>query len=489
LETWAQDPSGKPIFWLNGMAGTGKSTISRTFAQSLAEKGQLGASFFFKRGEGDRGNASRFFTTIVSQLVLKVPALRRHVSKAIEADPAISGRAISEQFQKLVLEPLSAIQNAKTPILRLIIVVDALDECDRERDMETILRLLPSTQTMAAISLPIFVTSRPELPIRLGFRAMSEDVHQDLVLHEMPPSTIEHDISVYLKHELEEVRNDRLLPLDWPSESDIQALVDMAVPLFIFAATVCRFIRDRRWNPRQQLDTVISYQTASQASKLDRTYLPILDHLLVDLNTPEKATLIREFQEIIGSIIILAEPLPATYLAALLDIPESVVECRIDPLHSVLSIPVNKNSPIRLLHLSFREFLVDPLKEGNNPFWITETESHAASLIKCLEMMSRPHGLKSNICKLNFPGKLRADIDNPIILGCLSTDLQYACRYWVYHLEQSKTQIDDGGHVDSFLQQYFRNWLEALSLLGKMSQSIAMITTLERIVRVSASLL
>lgn len=46
------------------MAGTGKSTIARTVARSFADEGQLDASFFdffFKKGEGDRGTAGRFF--------------------------------------------------------------------------------------------------------------------------------------------------------------------------------------------------------------------------------------------------------------------------------------------------------------------------------------------------------------------------------------------------------------------------------------------
>jgi hypothetical protein len=78
---------GKCMFWLNGMAGTGKSTISRTVAQSFAEDGQLGASFFFKRGEGERGNASKFFTTIIRHLVRRVPTLVPYVKSAINAEP------------------------------------------------------------------------------------------------------------------------------------------------------------------------------------------------------------------------------------------------------------------------------------------------------------------------------------------------------------------------------------------------------------------
>src|SRR5438477_9784816 len=87
IKEWANDPYGKCIFWLNGMAGTGKSTISRTVAQSFADNGQLGASFFFKRGEGDRGNASRFFTTITTQLLRRMPPLIPHVRSAIDKQP------------------------------------------------------------------------------------------------------------------------------------------------------------------------------------------------------------------------------------------------------------------------------------------------------------------------------------------------------------------------------------------------------------------
>ena len=199
---------GKCIFWLNGMAGTGKSTISRTVAQSFAEDGQLGASFFFKRGEGERGNASRFFTTITLHLVRRVPALVPYVRSAIDAEPEISEKSLKEQFEKLIFQPLSQAMQTSIQISTLIIVIDALDECEREGDIRTILHLLLQTRHLQSVHIRIFLTSRPELPIRLEFKKMSADAHQDVILQDIPQDTIEHDISIYLTDELTRIKEE-----------------------------------------------------------------------------------------------------------------------------------------------------------------------------------------------------------------------------------------------------------------------------------------
>lgn len=107
---WAKNRDGKHIFWLSGMAGTGKSTIARTVAQSFAVKGQLGASFFFKKGEGDCGNASKLFTTLAADLMAYIPGLKSGIQKVIDAEPAIAEKALKDQFVKLILQPLSEIK-------------------------------------------------------------------------------------------------------------------------------------------------------------------------------------------------------------------------------------------------------------------------------------------------------------------------------------------------------------------------------------------
>lgn len=107
---WAEGLNERCIFWLKGMAGTGKSTVSRTVAEHLAEQTQLAVSFFFKRGEGDRGNASNLFTAIAARMVGSVPALIHLVATAMRNDPALPEKALSEQFDKLVFKPLSDVQ-------------------------------------------------------------------------------------------------------------------------------------------------------------------------------------------------------------------------------------------------------------------------------------------------------------------------------------------------------------------------------------------
>ncbi|KAM6505293.1 hypothetical protein FSOLCH5_014522 [Fusarium solani] len=122
---WIDDPDSKTIFWLNGMAGTGKSTISRTVAQSRSRQGDLGASFFFKRGETDRGNLAKFISTLAGQLARSIPGVASAIKKAIDADPAIAGKTIGEQFDKLIREPLSKAAEMPANPHSVVIVIDA----------------------------------------------------------------------------------------------------------------------------------------------------------------------------------------------------------------------------------------------------------------------------------------------------------------------------------------------------------------------------
>ena len=481
---WVKDPHGGCIYWLNGMAGTGKSTIARTVAREFADQGQLGASFFFKRGEGHRGNASRFFTTIARQLVHNLPALLPHVKKAFEADPAISSKTMEAQFEKLILQPLIALEiQLHTP---LIVAIDALDECENNGHIDIIIRLLSRFRLVQTVTIRTFLTSRPELPIRLGFEEISAGSYQDLVLHEIPQAIIKHDIEAFLRDKLAQIqkRNNCWLALDWPGEQSIQALVTMTVPLFIFAATVCRNIGDPLLDPKEQLDLILAYQNAGQMDQLDITYQPILYQLLTNLTNSQKEKQLKEFRDIVGSIIVLKESFSVNSLKNLLQIPKNTINRILGTLHSILHIPAGYESPVRLLHDSLRGFLLDPDKQGKNPFWIDEQKAHENLAAKCLSLLSRSRGLKEDICNLKHPGFLRYELDESIVNRWLSVEEQYACRYWVYHLHKGGAGIDDQSDVYDFFKAKFLYWIEALSLLRYIGDAPGMIITLQTLCKV-----
>lgn len=479
IKEWADENNGRLIFWLSGMAGTGKSTIARTIARSFAENHQLGASFFFKKGESDRGTAGRFFTTIARDLIFHVPEVVSGITKAIDADPAISQKALHIQFEQLILKPLS--ETILPKALALVIVIDALDECERDEDVRIILQLLSRAGDLKPISLRIFVTCRPELHIRIGFKQMPDGTYRNLILHEVPKENIEHDMTVFFKQEFARIRQERNLPLQWPEEKNIKTLVEMATPLFIFAATICRYVGEPVGIPQMRLSDILKYETEN-VSQLEKTYLPILDPLFALRGEREKERLSRVFTEIVGSIVVLETPLSVVSLAHLLNTPKEDISCRLDSLHSVLSIPVQEDLPVRLLHLSFRDFLLDTQNHAKS-FWVDKKETHKRLARKCLQLMSSSKGLKQNMCNLK-DGTLLSEINNQIVDNALSPELQYACRYWVHHLKQSEGFINVEDEVHAFLQKHFLYWLEALILMRKSSAGIRMINSLKSLIDV-----
>lgn len=243
---WTGDPRAALVFWMNGMAGTGKSTISRSVARACADQGRLGASFFFSRGQGDLGHAARFFTSLAVQLANVHPTLKRYICEAIADHPDIAQRALRDQWKELIMRPLAKLKSNSLPSSILTLVVDALDECNREDDIRLILRLVTEAKDLDTIRLRVFITSRLETPIRLGFRDISGiiyqagRVYQDVILHNISRSVVDHDISIFLQRKFERIRTERDLPADWPEKRDLQLLVQKAEGLFIYASTACR---------------------------------------------------------------------------------------------------------------------------------------------------------------------------------------------------------------------------------------------------------
>lgn len=488
LSVWIAEPSSKPIFWLNGMAGTGKSTIARTLAQARAESNDLGATFFFKRGESDRTNLKNFVSTLARQLARNVPGLDVHIKAAIDVDSTIVDKRVQEQFKRLVIEPLLKISMTQSS---LVFVIDALDECEQDSDVALLIRLFSTAQSTSS-RLRVFITSRPELPIRLGFKNI-KGTYEDLVLHELPAPTIEHDITVFLRHKLNLIKKEadqrqeeRKLPENWPGEAAMQKLVTMAMPLFIFASTICRLIGDYRLgNPQGLLDEVLSQENGDGTSQLHMTYYPALKQQFTSLQehqTDKRRKAIKSFRLIVGTIVTLFQPLSAVSLSRFLDISWDAVADRLRLLHSVLNIPANPDCPIRLLHLSFRDYITNLQNMKEKDFWIDEGLVHQNLARHCLRII-RLH-LREDICSLQHPGSHQSAITTEQFREHVPTELEYACLYWVHHVTAKSFDLDIAEEVHLFLKEHFLHWTEAISLIGRYTEGVPLLIRLQDWVQV-----
>lgn len=457
----------------------------------FADRGQLAASFFFNRTQEGRNTAKLFVTTIARQLAGRVPALKGPILRAIKEDQDLPDKSMEFQFSKLILEPLNNIELFGVTFHALILVVDALDECGfehrsavDENSSRQIINILSRLSTVCGIKARIFLTSRPEVPILLGFL---EDVptgsHQDVALHDIPEPIIEHDIRAFIESELGAIRVSHAIAQDWPGDDVVTQLVKASVPLFIYASTICKFIDDRRrrFRPQAQLDKVLR-QSEGFRTGSEITYRPILDQPVEDLEECERKELLARFRKVVGAIILLADSLSVTSLGELLGLENDEIRYLLNSLHSVLDVPEDDQPEhsVRLFHLSFREYLLQPHSSGDMSFWIDERSTHKDLFACCLQVMGDQSGfgLRNDLCRLDEPGVRRDEIPRERIYQHIPRSLEYACRYWVMHLRESGS----GLHVQDaheFLTRYLLYWFEAMSWMNLLHQAPRDLLTLE----------
>ncbi|KAF2008755.1 hypothetical protein BU24DRAFT_359758, partial [Aaosphaeria arxii CBS 175.79] len=481
---WADGQDDRHIFWLSGLAGTGKSTISRTVAREYHQQQRLGASFFFSRGGGDVGHAGTFATSIAFQLAHNVPASRQHIRSAVKERSDITNQSLRDQWRHLVLDPLSKLEGS----LSYVLIVDALDECDDESDIQIIVQLLGEARSLERVRLRVFLTSRPEVPIRHGFFQIPNAEHQDFLLHNISPSIVDNDISLFLQHYLRIVGQERSLDVDWPGPETIEQLVRRACGLFIWAATAWRFIRDGKKFAARRMETILASNSSTAAAPekhLNEIYVTVLNNS-VDTNytDEERAEHYKTLRYILGSVVIAFSSLPVDAWSKLLHVSKQDVGQTLEDLYAILDIPKDPTRSVRTHHPSFRDFLLNKDRCGD-AFWVDEKQAHAALAGHCIQLMSS--ALKQDICGVDTPGMLVAEIERRKVEQSLPPELQYACLYWVQHVQKSGTQLRDNDQVHQFLQEHILHWLEALGWMGKVSEGVYAIASLESSVAVSSS--
>ncbi|CCO37617.1 Vegetative incompatibility protein HET-E-1 [Rhizoctonia solani AG-1 IB] len=289
---WASDKDTYKLYWMNGMAGTGKTTIAYTLCRRLEKTKQLGACFFCSRISPDCRDVNRVFTTIAHQLSQYSNPYRNKLFEVLTDTPNIAQRNIAVQFDSLIMKPLLAIGDALPA--DIVIVVDALDECSSGG--EQVLALL--VENAARLPVRFIVTSRPEPAIARQMEVLqASSAHRIFHLHDIEESFVQEDIAAYLRHAFQ-----RSTIVTTPH--DIERLAAYAGSLFIVAATTVRYI----------LGHGTGAGTEKQYTTIDSLYKAILERVMEQLEDNETLGICR----VLWATLCVREPVSISTLSKIL---------------------------------------------------------------------------------------------------------------------------------------------------------------------------
>ena len=392
IESWEEEQiygyASTRLCALIGEAGTGKSTIASQFAKRLEERGRLGASFFFTRGMPDLNSPRKFFATIASQLAQTQPALRLPVIAAAREHLKVAVlQQLEKEFRDLLEEPLSALPASHPPIF---IIVDALDECTEEGPelVPTLLRLLLSCAAQPDCPLRVFFTSRPE-PNYIH-KALTSPYLQSCILTIQIQNfrdSVNDDIELLIRARFsEDARSKRWIESD---PSIVPNLLSRADGLFVYAQTSVDFILGDLSSLQERYMAVMSFDEAFGLVPLDKLYRNVLESVFpVQERWPRSQ---RNLKAVLGYLVAIQVydhcPVSPDTLERLTGLPAVESVPIFNALRSVIFFERdNPCSPFRIVHATFREFLADSNRCGEE-FYVDVAQVHQELVKACVQTL------------------------------------------------------------------------------------------------------
>ena len=456
---------------LIGVAGSGKSAVAHSIARLYDGQKRLGSSYCFASTDVARRNPQNLFSTIARDLSGHDARYKSALWGVVKDNRALRGSTSpSEQVEQFIIEPSKQLD----AIGPLVIIIDALDESGDQGSRRQLLQAI--SKQVAENTLPnnlrFLITARPESDILAALPSGSHLVHKRM--GDIPEEIIEGDIKKFIHHSLHQYPE---LELSWPNEEWCRLLVRHSQRLFQWAATACNFVQGIGaigLNPSKRLKILLQSDNRASVRPLDELYRTIL----VQLFTFDDAR--RSFQEVMAVLLALKEPLPLTSLSTLFDSGSDEVNVRdiIKPMGSLLDGVLDEEKPIRPLHTSFRDFLLDETRSAAFHVRILPhlSLSLGRGLLACMRDM-----LKFNICDLK-DSRLRnsavPDLSDQVNKA-IPPHLSYSCQYWMDHLQHVNCTPELLDEVTLFFKDFFAYWLEVISLLCLSSPLSPILSALE----------
>jgi hypothetical protein len=481
VTNWAGNSNSSCVFWMNGLAGTGKSTIARTVCRHLEKsEGRLGASFFVSRQDQARRDASNIVRTIAHQLALHQRLFGEALCSQLRDRPLSTPRSLEKQISDFIVHPAAALpMSDQAPLL---VVIDALDEClwDNRGPGGNLVPLLVRGLLTLSGRLKLFLTSRAESAIERMFDQLTTtDAHIVVKLHELDKSMVQADIMTYLRDSFEKLRATmprRLELSHWPSSDNLEQLVRQSGVLFIYASTVVRFVGSRHHSPRNRLAQVLGQQRVGPLTDtyklLDDLYLQVLEEAVgirtrdaTEKHRPDEVDMLCRRMKAVVAVIVLAQvPLQVDAVATLSGIEFDDALLAMESISALLLL--EDEEPVHVFHPSFPEFILDPDRCCDPRLSVEPDVQHSSLALRCLVVMNE--SLCYNICDLPDPDVANSDV---VDLGTrlsahVSDAVRYACCHWIFHVGKARSASSQlREELASFCRRHLFHWLEVLSLL------------------------
>jgi len=344
------------IFWLAGMAGTGKTSIAVSLCRILRNDTAIffGGGYFCSRSAGSiaRTDVRRILPTLAAILASQSQEFAQALAAELENDRNLGHKPVGDQIGPLLSRPLTTLASSSRPV---VLLIDALDECSNERELAELLRLLADFKCEGKVK--FILTSRPELHIR-GTPISNSQHNTILQLHTISTEEVMADIRLYVSGTLKAAA----LNATWYTDHDIELLVSLSGGLFIVASTVLKYVLHRSQDDdrRNRLSKATSAAVVCTAatSSIDKIYELVLMDASHSDNVDEDE--LESMKRILACILTARMPLSVEALAPLVNVTPSRLRGSLERLHSLVYLPADDAiAGLRTLHASFGDYLFE----------------------------------------------------------------------------------------------------------------------------------
>jgi len=382
-----EDDRNAVILWFYGPAGAGKSAIAHKIAELCDLEKLLLASFFFSHSDPARNNSKSLIATIAYQIAIKIPGTREKIVAAIEQDPLILTLSMEAQIVALIVEPLQdPLEKGyfNAPTSRRLIILDGLDECDNSAAQRSILQVISRLFHHYHLPFLVFIASRRERHITHSFSTgYLPELHTTLALDDTYKP--DEDIRLFLADNFRQIKDShpmrRHLDHSWPSADVLDGLVAKSSGQFIYASTVVKYVSSIRHKPADRLNVILGIQQPRHAREMPFGELDALyTHIFNSVEDSETVLLI------LGFILVSShrgDGMDAEALENFFLLNQGDLEMLFGDLSAVISLSNVDHPPIRILHASLEDFLLDSAR--SQEFHIDLSSIHTACMRLCFQ--------------------------------------------------------------------------------------------------------